>query len=60
MALAYVTLEGYDNILNAKESDIKLFSIPIVLACKMFNAQKVDSKGYKLSLQLLEPFYIDR
>jgi hypothetical protein len=27
MALAYVTLEGYDNILNAKESDIKLFSI---------------------------------
>jgi hypothetical protein len=60
MSLAYVTLEGYDNILNAKESDIKLFSIPIVLACKMFNAQKVDSEGYKLSLQLLEPFYIDK
>jgi hypothetical protein len=60
MSLAYVTLEGYDNILNAKDPDIKLFSIPLVLACKMFNAQKVDSKGYKLSLQLLEPFYIDK
>ncbi len=60
MSLAYVTLEGYDNILNAKDSDIKLFSIPIVLACKMFNAQKVNSEGYKLSLQLLEPFYIDK
>jgi hypothetical protein len=35
-------------------------STPIVLACKMFTAQKVDSKGYKLSLQLLEPFYIDK
>ncbi len=42
MSLAYVTLEGYDNILNAKDPDIKLFSIPIVLACKMFNAQKID------------------
>ncbi len=42
MSLAYVTLEGYDNILNAKDPDIKLFSIQIVLACKMFNAQKVD------------------
>jgi hypothetical protein len=60
VSLAYVTFEGYDNILNAKDLDINLFSIPIVLACKMFNAQKVDSKGYKLSLQLLEPFYIDK
>ncbi len=60
MSLACVTLEGYDNILNAKNPNIKLFSIPIVLACKMFNALKVDSKGYKLSLQLLEPFYIDK
>ncbi len=42
MSLAYVTLEGYDNILNTKDPDIKLFSIQIVLACKMFNAQKVD------------------
>jgi len=58
-SLACVTLEGYDNILNAKNPNI-LFSIPIVLACKMFNVLKVDSKGYKLSLQLLEPFYIDK
>jgi len=42
MSLAYVTLEDYDNILNAKNPDIKLFSIQIVLACKIFNAQKVD------------------
>jgi hypothetical protein len=50
----------WNNILNAKEPNIKLFSIPIVLACKMFNAQKVDLEGHKLSLQLLEPFYIDK
>jgi hypothetical protein len=35
MSLAYVTLEGYNNILNAKDPNMKLFSIPIVLACKM-------------------------
>jgi hypothetical protein len=41
MSLAYVTLKGYNNISNAKDPDIKLFSIPIVLACKMFEHKKL-------------------
>jgi hypothetical protein len=38
---AYVILEGYDKIVNAKDPNIQLFSIPIVLSCKMLNAKKL-------------------
>jgi hypothetical protein len=51
---AYVTLQDPDKIMNTKGPNIQLFSIPFVLTCKMLNAQKVHSKGCKLSLQLLE------
>jgi hypothetical protein len=38
---AYVILEGYDKIVNAKDPNIQLFSIPIVLSCKMLNEKKL-------------------
>jgi hypothetical protein len=37
---AYVILEGYDNIVNVKDPNIQLFSIPIVPSWKMLNEKK--------------------
>jgi hypothetical protein len=42
----YVTLQSYDKIVNTKDPNIHLFSIPnIVLICKILNAQKSSFKG---------------
>ncbi len=38
---AYVVLEGYDKIVNAKDPNIQLFSIPLVLSCKMLIEKKL-------------------
>ncbi len=55
---AYIILEGYDKIVNAKDPNIQLFSIPISM--QNVQCKKIDSKGYKQSLQLLESFYINK
>jgi hypothetical protein len=37
----YVILEGYDKIGNAKDPNIQLFSISLVLSCKMLMKKKL-------------------
>jgi hypothetical protein len=58
---AYVTLQGYDKIMNTEEPNIHLFLIPKHFPyMQNVECTKSYSKGCKLSLQLLESFYIHK